>query len=130
MRKIINISRPSTRQSTAAQAFPARVLPAPPPLIPSAQANLITWMLRSLHQRANSTLPLAVALCLLIAQASFAQSYSFKRYGPDEGLRTAVNRLFQDRDGFLWVGTSNGLFRYDGDRFQRFGTAEGLPASS
>jgi signal transduction histidine kinase/ligand-binding sensor domain-containing protein len=71
-----------------------------------------------------------VALCLLIAQPSLAQRYSFKRYGPDEGLRTAVNRLFQDRDGFLWVGTSNGLFRYDGDRFQRFGTDEGLPASS
>ncbi len=71
-----------------------------------------------------------VAFCLLIAQTSFAQRYSFKRYGPDEGLRTAVNRLFQDRDGFLWVGTSNGLFRYDGDRFERFGTAEGLPSSS
>jgi signal transduction histidine kinase/CheY-like chemotaxis protein/ligand-binding sensor domain-containing protein len=65
-----------------------------------------------------------------MAQASFAQRYSFKRYGPDQGLRTAVNRLFQDREGFLWVGTSNGLFRYDGDRFQRFGVDEGLPASS
>ena len=71
-----------------------------------------------------------VALCLLVAQTCFAQRYSFKRYGPDEGPRTAVNKLFQDRDGFLWVGTSNGLFRYDGDRFQRFGTTEGLPASS
>jgi ligand-binding sensor domain-containing protein len=71
-----------------------------------------------------------VALCILVAQPSFAQRYSFKQYGPDEGLRTAVNKLFQDRDGFLWVGTSNGLFRYDGDRFQRFGTAEGLPASA
>ena len=60
-----------------------------------------------------------VILCLLIAQTSFAQRFSFKQYGPDEGLKTAVNKLFQDRDGFLWVGTSNGLFRYDGDRFQR-----------
>jgi signal transduction histidine kinase/DNA-binding response OmpR family regulator/ligand-binding sensor domain-containing protein len=71
-----------------------------------------------------------VALCLLIAQTSFAQRFSFKQYGPDEGLKTAVNKLFQDRDGFLWVGTSNGLFRYDGDQFERFGTAEGLPASA
>ena len=44
------------------------------------------------------------------------------------GLATAVNRLLQDRDGFLWVGTANGLYRYDGERFLRFGIAEGLPA--
>src|SRR5882724_2272012 len=65
-----------------------------------------------------------------MAQVSFAQRYSFKHYGPDEGLKTAVNRLLQDRDGFLWVGTANGLFRYDGERFQRFGTVDGLPTNS
>ncbi len=70
------------------------------------------------------------ALCLLICQASFAQRYGFKHYGPDEGLTTAVNRLLQDRDGFLWVGTANGLYRYDGERFLRFGIADGLPALS
>ena len=54
-------------------------------------------------------------LSLWMAQVSLAQRYSFKHYGPEEGLKTAVNRLLQDRDGFLWVGTSNGLFRYDLD---------------
>jgi signal transduction histidine kinase/ligand-binding sensor domain-containing protein/ActR/RegA family two-component response regulator len=67
-------------------------------------------------------------LCLLAVQPLLAQRYSFKTYGPDEGLTTAVNGLLQDRDGFLWVSTSNGLLRYDGgEHFQRFGTAEGLP---
>src|SRR5260370_2195964 len=70
------------------------------------------------------------ALWLLICQVSFAQRYGFKHYGPDEGLTTAVNRLLQDRDGFLWVGTANGLYRYDGERFLRFGIADGLPALS
>jgi ligand-binding sensor domain-containing protein len=69
-------------------------------------------------------------LSLWMAQVSLAQRYSFKHYGPEEGLKTAVNRLLQDRDGFLWVGTSNGLFRYDGERFQRFGTVDGLPSNS
>src|ERR1035438_3493294 len=26
-----------------------------------------------------------------------------------------------------WSGTENGVFRYDGQRFQRYGPAEGLP---
>jgi signal transduction histidine kinase/ligand-binding sensor domain-containing protein/CheY-like chemotaxis protein len=71
-----------------------------------------------------------VCLYLLSGLPLAAQRYSFKTYGADEGLTTAVNRLLQDRDGFLWVGTSNGLFRYDGgEHFQRFGTAEGLPGT-
>jgi ligand-binding sensor domain-containing protein len=37
--------------------------------------------------------------------------------------------MVQDRTGFLWVGTQNGLFRYDGERFDSFGTAQGLPTS-
>jgi ligand-binding sensor domain-containing protein len=35
--------------------------------------------------------------------------------------------LLQDRTGFIWAGTENGLFRYDGRRFQRYGAVEGLP---
>src|ERR1022692_1134042 len=66
--------------------------------------------------------------CLTMTHGLSAQSYSFKHYGHDEGLTTTVNRLLQDRQGFLWVGTANGLFRYDGQRFQRFGLADGLPS--
>src|SRR5580658_10523044 len=70
-----------------------------------------------------------VCLYLLSGLPLAAQRYSFKTYGADEGLTTAVNRLLQDREGFLWVGTSNGLMRYGGgEHFQRFGKAEGLPS--
>jgi diguanylate cyclase (GGDEF)-like protein len=41
----------------------------------------------------------------------------------------SVTCLLQDRSGYLWVGSDNGLFRYDGDRFLQFGYAEGLPGS-
>jgi ligand-binding sensor domain-containing protein len=59
-----------------------------------------------------------------------AQRYSFKRYDQDSGLLDQnVRTLFQDRAGFLWVGTDNGLFRYDGRRFRSFTTADGLPTS-
>jgi ligand-binding sensor domain-containing protein len=74
--------------------------------------------------------PVVVCLCLLAGQKLPAQRYSFMSYGPDEGLTAAVNRLLQDREGFLWMGTSNGVVRYDGgEHFQHFGPAEGLPGA-
>src|ERR1700752_3017929 len=68
----------------------------------------------------------ALALVLLASLAS-AQRYNFKFYGEEEGLQSlAVQVVLQDRAGFLWVGTQNGLFRYDGSRFAGFGKADGL----
>jgi signal transduction histidine kinase/ligand-binding sensor domain-containing protein len=72
---------------------------------------------------------LLLALLLAAANASGAR-YRFHHFGPDEGLNSAVSGLLQDRAGFLWVGTANGLFRYDGAHFQRFGVEEGLPSAS
>ena len=65
---------------------------------------------------------------LLGASALYGQRYNFKFYGEEEGLQSlAVQVVLQDRAGFLWVGTQNGLFRYDGNRFAGFGKADGLP---
>jgi signal transduction histidine kinase/ligand-binding sensor domain-containing protein/ActR/RegA family two-component response regulator len=59
-----------------------------------------------------------------------AQRYSFQLYGQAEGLTNlAPIAMLQDRTGFLWVGTQNGLFRFDGTRFEPFDTARGLPSS-
>jgi len=58
-------------------------------------------------------------------------SYRFRDFGVDEGLTNlAVIALAQDQQGYIWVGTEDGLFRYDGRRFTKFGPAEGLPSSS
>jgi signal transduction histidine kinase/ligand-binding sensor domain-containing protein/ActR/RegA family two-component response regulator len=57
-----------------------------------------------------------------------AERYRFQTFGPEEGLSAAVGRVLQDRTGFLWVSTSDGLFRYDGSRFRRFGVEDGLPS--
>jgi signal transduction histidine kinase/ligand-binding sensor domain-containing protein/ActR/RegA family two-component response regulator len=66
-----------------------------------------------------------------LVPAAFAQRYSFKYYGQEQGLSNlATECLFQDRAGYLWVGTQNGLFRYDGASFTRFGEGEGLPSAS
>ena len=59
-----------------------------------------------------------------------AQHYSFRQYGEAEGLRNlAVRALLQDRLGFIWVGTENGLYRFDGERFIVYTTAQGLPSN-
>ncbi|HUA86838.1 MAG TPA: two-component regulator propeller domain-containing protein [Bryobacteraceae bacterium] len=67
---------------------------------------------------------------LLACQCAFAQRYNFKFYGEEEGLENlAVQVLLQDRAGFLWAGTQNGLYRYDGAHFAAFGKSDGLPAA-
>ncbi|MGA2595800.1 MAG: two-component regulator propeller domain-containing protein [Bryobacteraceae bacterium] len=71
-----------------------------------------------------------VALFAVLAAAplALAQRYSFQLYGQSEGLTNLVPLcMLQDRTGFLWVGTQNGLFRYDGARFEFF--TQGLPST-
>lgn len=56
-----------------------------------------------------------------------AQSPRFVNYGPADGLASSsVYAITQDADGFLWVGTRGGLYRFDGIRFEAFN--DGLPA--
>ena len=64
---------------------------------------------------------LVVAVCLALPASLAAQRFVFKDYGKDQGLANlALTCLLQDSQGFLWVGTKAGLFRYDGQRFQEF----------
>ena len=82
------------------------------------------WSLKS----SKMWLRVAAGFALLGGFASFcsAQRYSFREY--KQGLvNLNVTSLAQDRVGYLWVGTQNGLYRYDGSQFQRYGAAEGIP---
>jgi len=45
----------------------------------------------------------------------------FKLFKVEDGLpQSFVSGLAQDRDGFLWIGTRDGLARYDGRTFKVF----------
>lgn len=71
---------------------------------------------------AGAVLALACAFC----SAVFAQRYSFREY--TQGLGNPnITSIQQDRVGYLWVGTQNGLYRYDGSQFQRYGSEQGIP---
>ncbi len=48
----------------------------------------------------------------------------FQRVGDDQQLRDGViTGLAQDREGFLWIGTTEGLVRFDGYRFKPYRNA-------
>jgi diguanylate cyclase (GGDEF)-like protein len=89
-------------------------------LHPVAVRNL--YLLASLAQ---------LVLLMLTCGALRAQEYSFRYLGVADGLdNLAVQQIYQDRVGFIWVSTENGIFRYDGDRFEAFGPDQGIPLTS
>jgi len=56
--------------------------------------------------------------------------YVSQSYGTTLGLANiGVEELEQDKAGFVWVGTDDGLYRYDGYRFDAFGLQQGLPST-
>src|SRR5688572_368246 len=69
-----------------------------------------------------------IGLCLALgaslgalAQAPGLVSIRFQRLGIDEGLSQATARtLAQDREGLVWIGTQDGLNRFDGEDFTVF----------
>ncbi len=46
---------------------------------------------------------------------------NFYKLTNEEGLsQTTVNVLFKDSEGFLWIGTDDGLNRYDGKQVKKY----------
>lgn len=51
-----------------------------------------------------------------------------RRYSLEEGLpHRQVNKVIQDRRGFIWAATNAGVTRFDGRHFKVFNQAGGLP---
>lgn len=56
------------------------------------------------------------------------QSLHYINYDVKDGLAgSVVYTMCQDKDGFMWFGTENGLSRYDGTHFKNFTIKDGLP---
>lgn len=54
----------------------------------------------------------------LIGLTAFSQQLRFRNYSLEEGLsQSVVNCIYQDSKGFIWVGTQNGLNRFNGYDF-------------
>jgi ligand-binding sensor domain-containing protein/serine phosphatase RsbU (regulator of sigma subunit) len=56
-----------------------------------------------------------------------AQKYFFDNYGIKQGLsEQKVYTLFQDSKDYIWLGTANGLSRFDGKIFKNFTSSDSL----
>lgn len=70
---------------------------------------------------------LLAALAAMLAAMALGQTYKLKPVGSPEGLTNSfVHALAQDATGRLWIGTGEGVGRYDGIRVTMFTTADSL----
>lgn len=71
------------------------------------------------------------ALCVIPSNAQISRlgfgQFKHSRWTPDDGAPTSINGVVQTPDGYLWVASVAGLYRFDGVTFERF---PGPPGSS
>ncbi|MEG0754187.1 MAG: two-component regulator propeller domain-containing protein, partial [Angelakisella sp.] len=77
-----------------------------------------------MKKKALTLLLLVFCLGNIFAQQT---SYYFKHYNNNSGLsQNTVMSIFQDSKGFIWMGTKNGLNRFDGHEFKIYQRGESL----
>ena len=75
----------------------------------------------------NIFLYISIAIYTLAgsAQKPEPKRYNFAHYTEESGLLSyQVNSTLQDDEGFIWIGTNEGLQRFDGIRYKNFGQAQ------
>ena len=66
-------------------------------------------------------------LLLIFSQCLFASQEKYLHFTEIDGLpRNIINCLEQDKYGYLWIGTTNGIVRYDGNNFYPYEELTGL----
>ena len=79
------------------------------------------------NQVMSRCLQITLLFILLIAQPHLAQKMNVQTFNMRDGLsQMKVSCLFEDSRGYIWIGTRNGLNRFNGATFQIFTTEDGL----
>src|SRR5580704_13732876 len=69
----------------------------------------------------------AIAYLLAVAFSLQGQQYVFRAFRQENGLKNlSINGMAMDSNGFLWVATENGVYRFLGSGFRRYGSEDGL----
>ncbi|PKQ61467.1 hypothetical protein BZG01_19285 [Labilibaculum manganireducens] len=70
---------------------------------------------------------LPLLILFLFQEIPKAQDNRFITYGVDQGLPQAyVYTISQNSEGYLWIGTGDGLARFDGINFTNYSTSDSL----
>jgi len=65
----------------------------------------------------------------MVVYPAGSQTYPFKTYA-DKGFNAnQIFALYQDKTGYIWIGTGVGVVRYDAREFRTFSVENGLPAN-
>ncbi len=60
-----------------------------------------------------------------------AQKYSFEKFSTEQGLaQSQVYAMDQDQDHYLWIGTLDGLSKFDGKKIKNFYIEDGLQSNT
>ncbi len=58
---------------------------------------------------------------ILFVKIGEGQQYTFRSLDySNEILSESFSCLYEDNEGFIWIGTNNGLYRYSGERYEPF----------
>ncbi|MBK7159519.1 MAG: hypothetical protein IPH77_13515 [Ignavibacteria bacterium] len=72
-----------------------------------------------------------IILYLFCTSNSISQTPPYYNYTSSEGLASSqVYEMMQDREGYMWFATANGVSRFDGHKFTNYSTKDGLNTNS
>src|SRR5262249_8746997 len=63
----------------------------------------------------------------LMAALAWGEQLPTRVFSAREGVNMSFNRIVADSKGFVWLPSSEGLTRFDGNGFRTFTSADGLP---
>ena len=99
-------------------------------LLQKFRAKVTSWFPRIRLARRLGEVAYTLLICLLgvlTCRTTSAQigdrtlqQYVHTAWGEKEGSPGGILALAQTQDGYLWLGTSNGLYRFDGISFEQF----------
>ena len=80
----------------------------------------------------RKTVYVILALCCFIIKTYSINRpyYHFKQLSIKEGLPTSITSLYDDKNGSLWVGTTQGIYRFNGEKIKKYNLPDLLRKNS
>lgn len=88
--------------------------------------GLSKWLCQTLRMSALAIIVTTLGTGLVLASPMLDQMYH-RSWTVRQGAPQDIYAIAQTADGFLWFGTQNGLFRFDGASFERYQPVSGDP---